>query len=172
MIMEQIGLVFSIVTGLVSLGSVLYLSGVKIATLTSEVGKMKGLDTSVARIEVKVDTMWEFMIRRSKVELIRSGLGEMGSDVKLTESGFEAILPYLPTFLDFYRELSNGELAQNEMYMEFGRRFGDLIMAQIAVPLGLTIGQCVIAAVKACEIECGVEDRPKSWRFPDEVGAS
>ncbi len=106
----------------------------------SDYGQWKG------QIELKVDTLWEFQLRRGVVE------GKM-SDV-LRQNSPIIVLPVLAEKLsaldgelrDFY---TNGGLNMDEATeaAEIEHRFGDRLTREVCVPLGIFGGACIVGAM-------------------------
>lgn len=101
----------------------------------------------------RLQTLWEFHVRRGKGELAEKGLGTVTSPIHLTAPMFEAILPFLREFLPFYAGMVVKKYSESRMAEEFERKFGDLIMERVCIPNKLTQGACLVAIIAACQEE-------------------
>lgn len=123
----------SFVLSIISILSVIYLVGVKIA-----------------KIEVKVDTMWQFQIRRAFVEAIDKDIGRVGSSLKLLSEHIERLEP-------FREELQNRwakdwhKKKSLEVVLDIEREFGDRLFHHVCIPCGLAHGACLILALGVCQ---------------------
>jgi hypothetical protein len=116
----------SVALSLTSIMSVFYFVGVKLATL-----------------QIKVDTMWEFTLRRGKSEAINNGFAIMQSPLVVTEKGKWAVAPIIDEIREAYTarwlSLSNVDLA-----VEVERAFGDRVLEEICIPHKFNMGACLI----------------------------
>ena len=126
-----------------------------IGTIWAITSAFARLSYRAGRLELKVDTLWDFIIRRGKVEAVKMEWGELHSPIRLNVRGLDVVKPFLDKFLPFYIQLlqRNPPMAEQEMYIEFEREFGDFIMEKMCIPLGVTAGACLIAIVAACRME-------------------
>src|SRR5438046_568275 len=72
MTLHELGTLAGIVVSALSLAITIFLAGIKNAA-------------KIASIEVKVDTLWDFQIRRGFSEAVQKGIGTMNSPLILTE---------------------------------------------------------------------------------------
>jgi len=118
------------VTGLVSLVSVVYLAAVKLT-----------------RIEVKVDTMWEFQRRRGISEAVRGGWGEFNSPFVPSPKAVALLKPLAPHLKATYNERRH-EWSDIDLMVAIERRFGDRIVKDVCIPTGLHDAACLAIAVE------------------------
>jgi len=100
----------------------------------------------MGRIELKVDTMWEFQLRRGIAEGVSKGVLKKNSPISLTEMAEEAIEPLKKELLDFFESLGR-RLTDIELAIEIERHFGDKIIDTICIPLGINEGTCLVIAL-------------------------
>ena len=107
----------------------------------------------LGRIELKVDTMWEFLMRRAKLEGLRSGLMEEHSALFLSNELKAAFAPLMEHLRAFYT--SKGQrLSDLDLMLALERNFGEEIVEKICKPLNVTNGACLVGAVKLLREEC------------------
>lgn len=97
------------------------------------------------KLEVKVDTMWDFQMRRSFAEAVRTGVGTMNSPLQLSPSAKATLDPLkedLQKFWDDHRDKTN-----IDFIMLLESRFGDELLKRVCIPLGLSHGACLLIAL-------------------------
>lgn len=99
----------------------------------------------MSRIELKVDTMWDYLIRGAKVEGNKNGIFKVRSPAAPTDTGRELYRELLPDLAKFYGEHC---LHKKDMdsFLEFERHFGNVLMEKICIPNNFSMGSCLIAA--------------------------
>jgi hypothetical protein len=129
MSLDQIGIIVAIVA---SLGSGLMVLVVQV--------------TKLAKLELKVDTLWDFMMRRAQAELVRGGLGTLNSPVAINEQARKLFAPMKSELMNFYDV--NFGLPESEMMLAIERQFGERILKEVCIPGGITNGACLLIASK------------------------
>ncbi len=135
MTLEQVGIVISIIVAL--------LTGLTVWT---------GLASRLAKIEVKVDTLWEnqqtaweFQLRRGAIESVNRNIGEMNSplvfDVNML-CHFDKIKNDLIALRKLLEPVNDVQLSLN-----IERKFGPEIIEQVCKPFGLVHASCLLMAV-------------------------
>ena len=123
----------SLVVSCISILSVFYLASVKIA-----------------KMEVKVDTLWDFMMRRARVEAVTKGFATLNSPIVVAPEAIKWADHILPPIKEFYlNELASKNPTENELAMEIERRFGNKIMEEMCIPRGLQMGSCLLIVIQA-----------------------
>ena len=147
--MNELSILVSVIVGLLAIiGSIWAVAarfGRVIAVLSYRFGQL----------ETKVNTLWDFIVRRGKAAAVKKGWGEFSSPFRLNVQGLAVVQPFLDQFLPFYVDLLKREppLTERDMYIEFERKFGDFILEKLCLPYGLSEGECLSAVVAACQIE-------------------
>jgi len=115
------------------------LSGITLAGLLA-------LASRFAKLELKVDTMWEFQLRRGIVEGKLADILQQNSPIRLDHKLLAALEPMKEELQAFY---TNGasKMSEIEEAVEIERRFGAQIVKQICLPLAVSHGVCVVAAM-------------------------
>ena len=97
-------------------------------------------------LENKLDTIWDYLIKRAETEFIIKGLGTINSPYLITaevRSWYEPISKELKTF--YIRTGVN--LTSQELFVMIHKEFGDWIKDNICIPHGLESGSCILAAI-------------------------
>ncbi len=108
---------------IVSLLGVIWISAVKITTL-----------------DVKVETIWSFLMKRALSEAIVQGVATHNSPVRVTDEAKRWMSDLIPPIRDFYAKLGRRNITDAELAMEIERRFGDRILNEVCLPHGLYMG--------------------------------
>ena len=132
-----------------------FIALVSLAASLTALGKIFfGIAQSMATIQVKVDTMWEFTMRRAKAEIIAKGLGDVNSPIKLTKEAKAMISHNLATSLvQLYHEAKPNNDVDFAILIE--QKFGDILLKDVCIPHGVQMGACLILAIDAAKCLLG-----------------
>jgi len=114
----------------ISIISVVYLASVKIT-----------------KIEVKVDTMWAFQMRRAMSEAVEKNLGEINSPMRIKDEYTKRLEPIKPELIKFWKDHGGNKMSTGTALLEIEKRFGDQLLKIICVPCGLSHGSCLLLAL-------------------------
>lgn len=128
---ELVSAVAAVVASMLSLLSVFYFGAVKLTT-----------------IQVKVDTMWNFMMRRATSEAVKSGFGTLNSPFMAKASVIRVVEPILSPMKDFY-EADGKSLTDNDLALEVEKRWGDVILKEVCIPNQFSMGACLVLIISA-----------------------
>lgn len=99
----------------------------------------------LSRLELKVDTIWDFLIRRASAEVVQKGLGGFNSPLIINDEARDWFNGLAEDLKKFYANQGR-HLSKRELYFEIERRFGDRLLKEICIPRGLNLGACLIIA--------------------------
>lgn len=116
--------------------------------LTDELQKITNL---IAQIQVKVDTMWEFTLRRGKIEALNAGIADMNSPIVLNDRAKELIAPLVHELVALYNELK--PIDDTSLAIAIERRFGEEIFSYVCAPAKVHLGACLVLANAAAKGE-------------------
>jgi hypothetical protein len=104
-----------------------------------------------AKIEVKVDTMWDFQMRRGSVEAIAKGIVKANSPLQLVPEVYSQWFKSMESDLwALYSQSS--QLSYANLLLKIERVFGDRLVREVCIPRGIQEGACLIAAAAvACK---------------------
>ncbi len=97
-------------------------------------------------LELKVDTMWGFQMRRSMSEVITSGVGKTNSPLVFTDLAIHALDPIRERLVDWYKG-TKSKISDADLLLGIEQNFGDDIVKMVCVPCGISYGACLIIAL-------------------------
>lgn len=100
----------------------------------------------LGRMELKVDTMWDFLLRRAQSEAVQKGFATMNSPMIIQDHAFDIMAPVAAQLRSFYASFSNPP-DDSELALLIEREFGDKILHEVCVPHGLLMGACLPVAI-------------------------
>ena len=127
----DVNVVLNWIVSLSSLLGVVWVSAVKITTL-----------------QVKVETIWGFLMKRALSEALVQGVATHNSPVRVTDEAKEWMRDLLPPIRELYAKLGR-RISDAELAMEIERQFGDRILHEVCIPRGLYMGACLLIAIQA-----------------------
>lgn len=112
---------------------------------------MTAISTGVSMIrirslEVKVDTIWSFLVRRAVSEGVQKGMMEMNSPVAVSPES-RALLSGMEWELrDFYDRVG-AKLSDVAAMLEIEKRFGGRLLREVCTPHRMDKGECLVIAL-------------------------
>jgi hypothetical protein len=102
----------------------------------------------LAQLEAKVDTLWQFQLRRGEVEAVLQGYATKNSPIRVNEERASQVFPagLAEEIQRFFNRLGRN-LTRVEMAAEIERHFGDRIVDEVCIPQGISQGTCLILAL-------------------------
>jgi len=137
--LADIGSLVAIAASLFSVVSVLYFGTVKFA-----------------KLELKVDTMWDFQMRRNQAEAVHRGVATMNSPIVVNDEARQWVEPIVAPMRAFYAKIGR-KMTDSELALEIERRYGERILTEICIPRGISAGACLLIALQAVKGEATEE---------------
>ena len=103
----------------------------------------------ITAMEVKIETVWGFLMKRALSEALVQGVATHNSPVRVTDEAKRWMSDLLPPIREFYATLGRRNITDEELAMEIERRFGDRILHEVCIPHGLFMGACLLIAIQA-----------------------
>ena len=102
--------------------------------------------TRIAKIELKVETMWAFQMRRGAAEAINQGLATMESPLCF----YATVLALLDPIKDQLRTLAaeNPFDSNLDLLFKIERAFGVDLLVDFCLPMRASTGACTLAALQ------------------------
>jgi hypothetical protein len=109
-------------------------------------------ERELAEIRVKVDTMWNFLLRRGVAEGVNNGLLTMNSPVRLTPESAR-IMEVLGPELRAFREKDCPNADEKTLAIAIEEKFGDRLLKEVCIPNNITYGVCLLIATAVAKGE-------------------
>lgn len=129
--------------------------------LFSSLDKMEKMDDRVTHVEQRIETLWDFQLRRAKVEAVVQGVGRMNSPLVLNADAKSWLEGIAAELRSFYRRLGR-TLTESQLAEEIERRWGDEIVKRVCIPHGLFQGTCLLLAMEVAKEGLNEESGEKS----------
>ena len=101
--------------------------------------------TRLSKLELKVETLWDFQLRRGLFEGLDKDLLVKNSPIRITEKAKEVFRPLTPLLKDFCSKIK-ATVSDSDLTLLIEKEFGPVIVKSICVPLGLNHSSCLIIA--------------------------
>lgn len=99
-----------------------------------------------AKLELKVNTLWDFLMRRSLASGLDNDVLRMNSPVTATAQATTLLEPMSEELGEFYRT-EGFKLDPRELFIAVEHKFGERLLKQICIPYNVHQGACVLAAI-------------------------
>jgi hypothetical protein len=120
-----------------------------LGTLVAVAGFVWRFSSRFAALELKANTVWDYLMRRGEAEGLRVGALTKNSPVSLTDGARERLAPLEADLKAWYRRAGR-KLVDRDLSAALEKEFGQRIADWVAVPHGLHQGTCLLAAVLLC----------------------
>ena len=103
---------------------------------------------------VKVETTWDFIMDRARIEARQGGYVKRESPLVLTERGKQAIAPIVPEVAQFCRQHPefNG-MSISQLEIELARVFRHKLAEEVCEPNHIYMGACMVLLIEALKLE-------------------
>jgi hypothetical protein len=105
------------------------------------------LATRVSLVEFKVQTMWNFQMRRGFSEVVATGVGTLESPLRFNDDIERALDPIRDRLLEYARGHFTEQTSDSEALLMLEDEFGDELLRFVCVPKGLSHGACLLLAL-------------------------
>lgn len=99
---------------------------------------------------VKIETLWHFLLRRAEGEAIEKGIAVKNSPLTITPEAKAWMAELAEQLRKFYERLGY-RLTETEMAHEIERRFGREISERVCIPNGISQGSCILIAMEVAK---------------------
>src|SRR5438105_4064014 len=97
----------------------------------------------VAKMEVKVEALWLFLMRRACAEGVKEGIATINSPLKITEKGKQYFTDLKAMLLYFYATLPK-PISDARLTWEIEKQFGSTIVKTVCALHGISLGSCLL----------------------------
>ena len=102
--------------------------------------------TRLAKIEVKVETLWAFQMRRGAAEAVTNNMATLNSPLNFRADVLATLNPMKERLQLFAREHQG--VTEVEFFMLLERAFGDELVKRFCIPLKVNQGACLLASMQ------------------------
>lgn len=102
----------------------------------------------LASLEVKVDTMWTFQLRRGISESLQQGVFTKNSPLQITDHARVWMSSLVIDLQNTYRDKRWTKLRDPDLAEIIEREFGERLLHEVCIPRSLSMGACLIMAMK------------------------
>ena len=127
-----------------------------VIALGGAIGFLVKLSARLGALEVKVETMWQFQIRRAFAEVVSSGVATVNSPLTFDPEALKLLDPIKLKLREFGRKLGP-EIPVTVALMEIEREFGDALVRDVCIPRQLTHGTCLLMALAVARGETAMQ---------------
>jgi hypothetical protein len=101
----------------------------------------------MARIEDRVETLWNFHIRRGMVEAVHKGVADMNSPIEMRDDSLKVVEGLREDLLDWYEKLGRPDITNRDLFIEIEKHFGDRLLFEVCKPYGFKEGTCILLCI-------------------------
>ena len=122
---------------------------ISLGTALTLIGVVWRASAQISEMKLKVDTLWDYVIRRGRAEGLHAGALAQNSPITITPDArrwFEGLAGDLHAW---YQKAGRG-LADRELYVALEKQFGERITNEVCVPHRVHAGACLAMAALVC----------------------
>lgn len=138
----------SFIVSLISIGTVVF----KVGQMAERLNKLENTSIDVAKIQVKVDTVWDFLVRRAFAEAVNKGIGEMRSPMVVKQEPKEGLKEIAGELKSWYNSMKV-KPSDSDLALEIERRWGKWIVENFCILHNYTQGECLAVAMSLAKGE-------------------
>jgi hypothetical protein len=97
-------------------------------------------------LELKVDTMWGFQMRRSMTEVVSTGVGTLNSPLVISDEVMASLNPIKDRLIKWY-DGYEGRSSDASVLLGIEQAFGNELVKRVCIPCKLSYGACLIIAL-------------------------
>jgi len=146
---RDVGIVFSIMLGAVSLMTTAWFVAFRIATMISQIGYHTA---EITALRADFKQAWQFQMEGGELSLIRRGVAQRNSPIEVDEKTLTQMSGYADNLKEFYRT-TGAKMNANELRFAIYENFGQALIETLCIPLGLNLSECIVIA---CAVAKGV----------------
>ena len=124
--------------------------GLSVSTLVALFATAIAASRRFGALELKVNTMWDFQMRRAFSEVNMTGLAVRNSPLRFTPDAMSRLDPIKPALVAFWKALDH-PIEDGDMLLEIERKFGAELISMVCVPCGLSHGACLLLALSVAK---------------------
>jgi len=107
----------------------------------------------IARVELKTDTMWDFLLKGALVEAQQKGIVKAHSPIRPSRDVIQQFGELGRQIRKWYVENNLKKKTNSELSLLLVTKYGTELVEQVCLPYDLNLGAALIAAVQFCREE-------------------
>lgn len=127
------------------LNTVLFVLSLGTTIFFASRGNMRLHERELAEIKIKVETMWNFLLKRGVAEGVNNGMLTMNSPVRLTPESAR-VMEHMAAELTAFRDEKFPAADEKLLALEIEKAFGDRLVKEVCVPNNISYGVCLLIA--------------------------
>lgn len=108
-------------------------------------GNLRIQEREIAEIKIKVETMWNFLLKRGAAEGVNNGMLTMNSPLRLTPESAK-VMEHMEAELRAFRDDKFPDADEKRLAMEIENKFGDRLVKEVCIPNNISYGVCLLIA--------------------------
>ena len=117
-----------------------------VIALGGAIGFLLKVSARLGALEVKVETMWQFQIRRAFAEAVSSGVATMNSPLTFDPKALSLLDPIRSNLMQLWESMGT-DTSDAVAMLEIEKNFGERLVRDVCIPCKLTHGACLIMAL-------------------------
>lgn len=102
-------------------------------------------EREIAEIKIKVETMWNFLLKRGAAEGVNNGMLTFNSPLRLTPES-AAVMEHMAAELRAFRDQKFPAADEKLLALEIEKQFGDRLVKEVCIPNNISYGVCLLVA--------------------------
>ena len=99
----------------------------------------------MGQLSIKVDTMWDFQIRRGMSEAAKEGIAKINSPIKFTAEAMGRLEPIKIPLQQL--AVKYPTVKDSDLMLKIEQNFGEQLLKLVCVPYKVTQGACLLLAL-------------------------
>ncbi len=100
----------------------------------------------LARIDVKVETLWAFQMRRAMSEAVLQGAATLNSPLTFTPEALATVNPLKPALIEWWNTRGKN-LSHIDALFDLELKFGEKLVQNLCLPHKYSHGACILLAL-------------------------
>lgn len=150
---KEISVIVAVLTGAAALVRTIYATTYQYALLQTGLAALLPLlpltqahESWMKAMEVKINTMWDFQLRRGEAEAIARGVALRQSPLAISPEARTWIASLAQDLQRLYHTF-DPSISDNALALAIEEHYGDALVETVCIPHGLTAGACLIIAL-------------------------
>ncbi len=100
----------------------------------------------IGRIELKIDIMWDYTMRRGQAEVVNHGYGTKNSPITIYEDAKEYVAGFATELKELYKKLGP-KVNDRDLFIAIEQTFGERLLNEVCIKHKMERGACIWIAL-------------------------